>query len=98
MQTLTRHMLIEHLRAASTTPQALRQLPAWAFDQFYAAEEGRLQFESGYRSVIGAVLDDLMFGDEAAFALTTEDVEQLVHRLQRAAPADNESDDELDDE
>jgi hypothetical protein len=99
MHVLTRQTLIERLRATSAAAEALRQLPAWAFDQFYAEEEGKVAFEPGYRSVINSVLDDLMFGDETAFALTVDDVERLVHKLEHAQPADDDQldDDEFDD-
>ena len=95
MQTLTRQKLLEHLRAACATPKGIRQLPGWAFDQFYAEEEGNAQFEQDYRIIIGSVLDDLMFGDEAAFALTKDDVERLIRKLEDATPQNHH---EFDDD
>ncbi len=97
MQTLTRQILIEHLRAVHNEPALLRQLPGWAFDHFYAEEEGTLEFESGYRLIISSVLDDLMFGDEAAFALTTDDVERLIGKLEAATPTDDDLNDDDDE-
>lgn len=94
MQTLTRQILLEHLRAARATPGGIRQLPAWAFDQFYAVEEGKLELEQGYRGIISRTLDNLMFGDEAAFALTTDDVDQLIRKLEVATPQDHDEPDD----
>lgn len=98
METLTRQQIIDRLRAADSEA-GLRALPAWAFEQFYAAEDGRLAFEPGYRHVIGTVLDDLMFGDDPAFALTPPDAARLIGVLERAEPrTDNDDDDDDDDD
>ena len=86
MPTLTRQTLIERLRAARAAPDVARQLPAWAFDQFYAEEEGTLEFEPGYRAIMQAVLDDLMFADSAAFALKDDDIERMIAALEGAQP------------
>lgn len=91
MQTLTRQSLIQRLQAARNEPAMLQQLSGWAFDHFYAEEEGNLEFEPGYRATISSVLDDLMFGDEAAFALTTDDVARLIRKLETATPTDDDA-------
>lgn len=97
MHTLTRQEIIARLRAANT-PAAVHALPAWAFEQFYAWEEGKLALELGYRSVLSAVLDDVMFGDDPAFALTNDDVAQLIHRLEQAQLGTDDDDDEDEDD
>jgi len=98
MQTLTRQQIIEQLHAAAATPELLRTLPAWAWDQFYAHEDEQIAFEPGYRAAISSVLDDLMFGDDAAFALTNDDVARLIRVLEHAQPATHDEFDEDDDD
>jgi hypothetical protein len=98
MHTLTRQQIIERLRAAGNTPASLRTLPAWAFEQFYAAEEGSIAWEPGYRRVISTVLDDLMFADDAAFALVEDDVARLINTLEHAQPTPDNDDDDDDEE
>ena len=95
MTILTRQMLIDKLRAGAddSTP-----LASWAFDQFYAEEEGSISFEPGYRRVIGATLDDMMFSDQPGFALSADDLAQMIDRLEQATPVADESDDEDEDE
>ncbi len=99
MHTLTRQQLIERLRAVGDTPAALRALPAWAFEQFYAAEEGRIGLEPGYRRAISTALDDLMFADDATFALASDDITRLIRSLEHAQPTpDDDDDNDNDDE
>ncbi|HEX6289355.1 MAG TPA: hypothetical protein VFZ66_09205 [Herpetosiphonaceae bacterium] len=98
MERLTRQQLIEQLRAAATGEIEIHTLSSWAFDQFYAEEEGTVEFEPGYRRAIGAVLDDLMFGDQPGFYLTTTELDQMIQHLSLAEPvADDVDDDEEDD-
>lgn len=103
MTQLTRQELISQLRAAhqaTALDQALRTLARWAFDQFYGEEEGRLDFEPGYRRVIGQSLDDLMFSDQATFALSATDLQRMIERLEQATPTadDDISEDDEDDD
>jgi hypothetical protein len=97
METLTRHHVIEQLRSAIDGTIEVRALSDWAFDQFYAEEEGTIEFEPGYRRVIGAVLDDLMFGDEARFYLTPAELNHMIQHLAHAELIVDEDDDEEDD-
>lgn len=99
MQVLTRQQLIEQLQAAADGKAEPQQLSGWAFDHFYAEEEGIVEFEPGYRRVIAAVLDDLMFGDQPGFYLTATELHQMIQHVLHAEPAANDVDeDNLDDE
>ncbi len=95
---LDRPQLIAQLSAAARGETSAQELAAWAFDQFYAEEAGEVEFEPGYRRVIAAVLDDLMFADQPGFQLAAADLQQLVSHLQQAEPAlDEDEDAEPDD-
>jgi hypothetical protein len=82
MNVLTRQDIIAQLRGTKKGALTAQQLADWAFDQFYAEEEGAVQFEPGYRKVIAVVLDDLMFADTETFNLTADDVERMVQQLE----------------
>ena len=99
MQILTRQQLIEQLQAAADGKIEAQQLSGWAFDHFYAEEEGKVEFEPGYRRVIATILDDLMFGDQPGFYLTETELQQMIQHVLRAEPTANDVDeDDLDDE
>lgn len=99
MTILTRQALIDQLHATHTGAQDAQQLASWAFDQFYAEEEGAIEYEAGFRRVISSVLDDLMFGDAPGFSLSSSDTRRMIEELQRAeAVPDDELDDEDDDD
>lgn len=99
MQVLTRQQLIEQLQAAAAGKTEAQQLSGWAFDHFYAEEEGTVEFEPGYRRVIAAVLDDLMFGDQPGFYLSDTELNQMIQHVLKAEPTANDVDeDDLDDE
>lgn len=57
-------------------------LAAWAFDRFYAQEIGDEEFAEEEADVIAAVLDELMFADDASFALDEPALQTLITRLQ----------------
>jgi hypothetical protein len=97
MEILTRQQLIAQLQAVLDGTTEARALSAWAFDQFYGEEEGTVEFEPGYRRAIGAVLDDLMFGDQPGFVLSTAELQQMIQHLLSAEPAADDLDDEEDD-
>jgi hypothetical protein len=59
-------------------------LAAWAFDQFYAAEEDVLVYEPGSEEIIEEVLDELMWADSAPFALEAAAARRLQERLNRS--------------
>jgi hypothetical protein len=97
MRTLTRQQLIEQLQAAADGKIDPHALSSWAFDHFYAEEEGTVEFEPGYRRVIAAVLDDLIFGDQPGFYLTDVELKQMIQHVSSAEPvADDVNDDEED--
>lgn len=99
MTILTRQQLIDQLHATTAGTQDAQQLARWAFDQFYAEEEGAIEYEAGFRRVISAVLDDLMFGDAPGFSLTASDARRMIEELQHAeAVPDDQLDDEDDDD
>ena len=97
METLTRQQVMEQLRSALDGTIDVHGLANWAFDQFYAEEEGAVEFEPGYRRAIGAVLDDLMFGDQPGAYLTSAELNQMIQHLLNAEPIANDVDDEEDD-
>ena len=59
-----------------------RELAAWAFDSYYALEQGTLTVDPGEVEPIADVLDDLMFADDPSFALDEADLRRLIARLQ----------------
>jgi hypothetical protein len=67
-------------------------LAAWAFDQVYAEEEGRVEFEPGYAVAIDAVLDELMFGDSPPFVLDEAQAQRLIQALDQARPTEAAAD------
>ena len=97
MEVLTRQQLIAQLQAAVEGTVEARALSAWAFDRFYGEEEGTVEFEPGYRQAIGAVLDDLMFGDQPGFVLSAAELQQMIQHLLSAEPIADDLDDEEDD-
>jgi hypothetical protein len=91
---LTRQQVIERLQHGPHEAA----LAAWAFDQFYAAEDGRISYEPGYQQVIGTVLDDLMFSDRDEFRLLNDDIARLIARLEQATPQPDDDDEVWDDD
>jgi hypothetical protein len=56
-------------------------LAAWAFDLFYELDQGQHAVADDDLDVIAAVLDELMFADDANFALDEADLRRLLGRL-----------------
>lgn len=98
MTTLTRQMLIDQLHAVETGTQPATNLATWAFDQFYAEEAGEIEYEAGFRRIIGHTLDDLMFGDAPGFTLSANEARRMIEELERAEPAPDDEDDEDEDD
>ena len=98
MQVLSRRDVIEQLQAATQGQLDALRLAQWAFDQFYAEEEGTVEFEPGYRRAIGAVLDDLMFGDQPGFYLSTAELNHMIQHLLYVEPVANDGDDDEEDD
>lgn len=84
---LTRDMLRREIERFIGGSLSRGALAAWAFDQFYAAEEERIVYESSYEGVVDDVLDVLMWGDSPPFVLDAEAARQLIHRLAAGQPA-----------
>ncbi|HMQ31366.1 MAG TPA: hypothetical protein PKD53_11595 [Chloroflexaceae bacterium] len=57
-------------------------LAAWAFDSYYAIEQGTLSVAPDDADPLAEALDDLMFADEPSFALGEADLRRLIARLQ----------------
>lgn len=72
-------MIEDHLAGRATH----EQLTGWAFDRFYAIEQGEDEVEEADAEPIGAALDDLMFADDESFALDEADLRRLIARLQQ---------------
>lgn len=98
MTQLTRQEVIDQLRAAIDGNIDSHSLAAWAFDQFYAIEEGTVAIEPGYKRPIGGVLDDLMFADQPEMALTPDDLRALIAQIERATPVEDEDEEDEDDD
>lgn len=58
-------------------------LAAWAFDLFYELDQGQHEVVEADGGAIAAVLDELMFADDANFALDEADLRRLLVRLQQ---------------
>lgn len=56
-------------------------LANWAFDMFYAIEQGEVTEADS--DLVVDVLDELMFADEALFALGEADLRRLIARLEQ---------------
>ncbi|MBX0328545.1 hypothetical protein K2Z83_12740 [Oscillochloris sp. ZM17-4] len=56
-------------------------LAAWAFDLFYAIEQGDEEVAEADSDVVSDALDELMFADEEPFALGDADLHRLLARL-----------------
>ena len=85
---LTREALRKQIESFVAGEIAVGALAAWAFDQFYREEEGVVVYEEGYEETIAAVLDDLMWGDNAPFTLDHPTARGLLQRIEQAQPAD----------
>ncbi len=59
-----------------------RGLAAWAFDSYYAIEQGTLSVAPEDADPIAESLDDLIFADDPSFALGDADLLRLIARLQ----------------
>ncbi len=80
---LMRNEVIAQLEQHLAGALSAAQLAGWAFDRFYALEQGDESVESTDADVIAATFDELMFADAAPFALTAGDVQRLIARLQQ---------------
>jgi hypothetical protein len=79
---LPRSDVIARLEDRLTGQSDDRGLAAWAFDSYYAIEQGTLTVDPADADVIAEVLDDLMFADDPSFALDEADLKRLIARLQ----------------
>lgn len=57
-------------------------LAAWAYARFYEEEMELLSLEPGADDLLREVLDELMFADDASFALDDNALRALLARLQ----------------
>jgi hypothetical protein len=57
-------------------------LAAWAFDVFYAIDQGEDEVDADGGDAIADALDELMFADEKPFALDDADLRRLIARLE----------------
>lgn len=79
---LARSAVITKLEEGLTGTIDAGGLAAWAFDCYYAIEQGQLRVEPADTDLIAAILDELMFADEPSFALDEADLRRLIARLQ----------------
>ncbi|MEI7772305.1 MAG: hypothetical protein WCI67_20105 [Chloroflexales bacterium] len=57
-------------------------LAAWAFDTFYAIDQGEEEVDADGSDAIADALDQLMFADEKPFALDEADLRRLIASLE----------------
>lgn len=76
-----RKALIEKLQERLAGRIDAAELAQWAFDRFYELDQGMLAVHSGDVDVIADVLDELLFADDARFALDETDLRRLIARL-----------------
>jgi hypothetical protein len=58
-------------------------IAAWAFDLFYAIDQGDEEVHPDDSDPIADALDELMFADETPFALGDADLRRLIARLEQ---------------
>lgn len=63
-------------------------LAAWAFNQVCDEEEGLVHFEPGYADTLTAVLDELMWADDATFRIDHDAAQRLKARLHEGSTND----------
>lgn len=78
---LTRNDVITTIEAHLAGQMNAVALAGWAFDRFYAHDLGEEEIDEEDAEVIMAVLDELMFADDAAFALDEIALRTLIARL-----------------
>jgi hypothetical protein len=81
---ITRNDVITQLEQYLAGAISAEHLAGWAFDRFYAIDQGANSVEPADADVIADTFDELMFADAAPFALTPGDVQRLIARLQHA--------------
>lgn len=78
---LTRTDLIVTIEQKLAGLLSSEAVAAWAFDRFYAAEQGEEEFAAEDSALIAEILDDLMFVDDEHFALAESELRALIARL-----------------
>lgn len=56
-------------------------LAAWAFELFYAIDQGQREVVAEDADVVADLLDELLFADDESFALDETDLQRLLARL-----------------
>ncbi|MFV9507015.1 MAG: hypothetical protein AB4911_20895 [Oscillochloridaceae bacterium umkhey_bin13] len=79
---LQRNDLIIQLEDRLAGRISAERLAAWAFDLFYACEQGEHTVDAADAAVIAETLDALIFADDPSFALDEAALQQLLARLQ----------------
>lgn len=78
-----RNDIIAKLNARLRGQLSHAALAAWAFDLFYAIDQGEEQIATEDSDVIADILDELIFTDEAPFALDEADLHRLIARIEQ---------------
>lgn len=78
---ITRTELISRIEACIAGALDDTALAAWAFDRFYAVELEEETIAEADSVLISEILDELIFADEQAFALSSADLIRLLERL-----------------
>ncbi|MBC8077130.1 MAG: hypothetical protein H7Y32_13725 [Chloroflexales bacterium] len=79
---LGRQELVAQVQARLAGSLDANSLAAWAYARFYEEEMEQLSLEPGADDLLREVLDELMFADDASFALDDNALRALLARLQ----------------
>lgn len=75
---ITRNDIITRIEDRLAGRMSAATLAAWAFDRFYAIEQGDEEPEAEAAEPVADVLDELMFADDESFALDDADLRRLI--------------------
>lgn len=79
---LVRSEIIAQIEQRLAKQTSAAGLAEWALNRFYALDQAQLVVAEADAGVIADVLDELMFADDARFALDEADLRRLLARLQ----------------
>ncbi len=74
--------IIANITAHLNGQLSATQLANWAFDRFYAIEQGVECVSEDTSEIVADALDALMFADEPPFALDDADLRRIIARLE----------------
>lgn len=75
---ITRNDIITRIEDRLAGRMSAEALAAWAFDRFYAIEQGDEEAEADAAERTADILDELMFADDESFALDDAGLRRLI--------------------